>query len=251
MKIVITEEQFKKILGTNGYDKVLLGRFSLDNPFSSPELNEGLIKTFDEKTVLKHLCNYLNFTDSYEFFVHNADKVNGFATIVNLDNNEVGFDIIFPDSKESERKLNSTMALCGYYKSTSDSFCEGYQRNRYEKNFQEKIDNEIIKNGGLVHVTKSNRVEKILRDGLVPRTEEKLSWHPERIYFSLGPASKWLVLSLKSMLEPFNKHTKFTALKVDPKVIERASFYSDPNMPNAVWTTDNIPPQYINVIGEV
>ena len=251
MIIVITEDQFKRILGTNGRDLVLLGKNSISNPFSRQELNEGLIKTFDEKTVLKHLCGYLGFTDNFSYFVHNPDKVNGFATIVNLDNNEVGFDIIFPDSYFSENILSSTMELCGYYKSTSDEYCEGYARNRYEKKFQDKIKSKIIENNGIVHVTKLTRLEKIIKNGLVPKSGNKLSSHPERIYFAVGPITNELLSGLKCMLQPFNTTTKFVALKIKPEITERAEFYYDPNMENAVWTYDNIPPEYIDVIGEI
>ena len=251
MKIVISEEQFRRILGTTGRDKVLTGNPSICTAFSNSELNEGLIRTFDEKTVLTHLCKYLNFTDDYGYFVHNPDKVNGFAVMVELENSEIGFDIIFPDSEQADKKVAETMSLCGYFKSASDEFCKGYVRNRYEKKFQDRIKSKIVENNGIVHITKKKRLEKILKNGLVPRQEKKLSYHPDRVYFALGPISNNLLLGLKAMLIPYNKLDKFVALRIKPEITEVVDFYYDPNMNNALWTYDNIPPEYIEVIGEI
>jgi hypothetical protein len=49
------------------------------------------------------------------------------------------------------------------------------------------IDFEYKNISKLYHVTEKNKINKILKIGLTPKTNSKISEHPERIYFLVKP----------------------------------------------------------------
>ena len=120
----------------------------------------------------------------------------------------------------------------------------------FEKRRQE---DEIPVPKFLYHLTPENKVNKILKNGLVPKAQNKLSMHPERIYLFLR---KDLTLNYRAYADSFwlaahkttSRKDKYALLKIDTLKC-RAGFklYGDPNMVMGVWTFDNIPPEAITI----
>ena len=105
----------------------------------------------------------------------------------------------------------------------------------------------------LYHLTPENKVNKILKNGLVPKAQNKLGEHPDRIYFFL---QKDLTLNYKFYADDFwasgHKNTprdvKYTLLKIDTKKCRNDfKIYGDPNMIRGVWTFNNVPPEAITI----
>lgn len=105
----------------------------------------------------------------------------------------------------------------------------------------------------LYHLTPENKVDKILKFGLVPKAQNKLSEHPDRIYFFL---QKDLTLNYKSYADDFWTSTyknttrgiKYALLKIDTeKCRNDFKIYGDPNMIRGVWTFNNVPPEAITI----
>jgi hypothetical protein len=109
----------------------------------------------------------------------------------------------------------------------------------YESKFGEEYTNTVSK---LYHMTDIDNVDKILSEGLVPKSRSKKSLHPERIY---------LGISKESFDEEFtdfkNELDRGVTLEVDASNLN-LKLYIDPNMNNAVYTYDNINPKYITRI---
>lgn len=118
---------------------------------------------------------------------------------------------------------------------------------------ERRQDDELPVPKFLYHLTPENKVNKILKNGLVPKAQNKLGKHPDRIYFFL---QKDLTLNYKFYADDFwasgHKNTtrdvKYTLLKIDTKKCRNDfKIYGDPNMIRGVWTFNNVPPEAITI----
>ena len=121
------------------------------------------------------------------------------------------------------------------------------------ESFQEEEQEVFPSKGKAYHVTPDVYINLIKKEGLTPRTESKLSEHPERIYFYLNPESsfKYLASSLWSLSKYKDQVKKYYVLEVDLTQLPDHHFYSDTqSMPSyvAVYTKQAIPPSAIKVI---
>lgn len=100
------------------------------------------------------------------------------------------------------------------------------------------------------HWTPLYNLQNIIDNGFVPKTENNSFDYPPRIYFLTGAAPKNDILKLGQKLCVANKSPKNTKdyilLKINTaKIPENCKFYFDPNMANAMYTTDSIPSDVI------
>lgn len=102
----------------------------------------------------------------------------------------------------------------------------------------------------LYHVTPSVNDKKIQNIGLSPRSLSKISFHPERVYFSRTEED------LDFLSDQFHKYdpkiTEFSYYEIDiGGAIQNNSnirLFSDPNFRDAVYTLSNIHLQFIKFI---
>lgn len=117
------------------------------------------------------------------------------------------------------------------------------------KDVSEKIYNDS--NGILYHITSENNVEKILKYGLEPRSENKKGWHPKRIYFCDFNSD---TEKLKNFGEILN-NDKYCVLKIDLKKQPRykIKFFEDPqtDLVKAYYTCESIPPMCISKVDNI
>lgn len=119
--------------------------------------------------------------------------------------------------------------------------------------FQEEEQEVFPSKGKAYHVTPDVYINLIKKEGLTPRTESKLSEHPERIYFYLNPESsfKYLASSLWGASKYKDQVKKYYVLEVDLTQLPDHHFYADPHSMIsyiAVYTKQPIPPSAIKVI---
>ena len=119
--------------------------------------------------------------------------------------------------------------------------------------FQEDEQEVFPSKGKAYHVTPDVYINQIQKEGLTPRTESKLTEHPERIYFYLNPESsfKYLASSLWSASKYKDQVKKYYVLEVDLTQLPDHHFYADPHSMIsyiAVYTKQSIPPSAIKVI---
>jgi len=98
----------------------------------------------------------------------------------------------------------------------------------------------------MYHVIPNQNKEKIEKIGLIPKTKEKVSNHPDRIYFSPKKSDIDVLLKTKKFTEDnkifsifqFNCHD---FLKKHPN----RKFMIDPNFKNSIYSVDNISPIFL------
>ena len=181
-KIIITEDQFKNLLGHEVGGGIYFP--SRKNAFTKnifrQRLDEGLYKTYDIGFVVKHFCEYLGFSSDWSAFSTDIDRYNGFITKVSGEGGEEYIEFVAVDNPELLKKSDDALKLCGYYKAFAEQYCNGYIQAGYEKRNDRDIELGVDK---LYHVTKLDAVPKIMREGLVPKARNKNTYHLERIYF--------------------------------------------------------------------
>ena len=242
--------------------------------------NEGLIKTYNPEFCIKRLqhefhrnfgiklielhgnCN-VDSNKSYIFINYPdnplSDKYcNGTYSKIELGIYKIGMFIYVDESQDSNLKneeyedsINFICQFTGMYISNSKIIpCEDgghifkfviepkFSDKKFELN---KCDDIKF----LYHLTKTSKVKKILDNGLNPKSSNPMFDYPDRIY--LGIDSNELE---KNLLEQFKKidDVKYTTLKIDiSRIPSNVKFNIDPNYPNGIFTSGNIPPNAISI----
>ena len=111
--------------------------------------------------------------------------------------------------------------------------------------YGDQIDIDVS-NRIFYHATPSKNVEKILRQGLVPKDRGRLGLNrPDRIYLSLY-IDKFLLRALSN-----DSHCNYSVLKIDLRNMPDITIYKDPYCEeNGYYCTDNIPPKCISIVPE-
>lgn len=158
-------------------------------------LKEGLILTHNLDTTI-HLMNIdiskvVGYTD--DFKIKKLDDKTSFRIILFSCKNEINF----------EEKLKFIIQLCnnfGYFPSyyyltlnTNQQIKDKYNLNQIlsfdniielDIIFESKFGNELEIPNIMYHLTKKKYIEKIFKYGLSPKSHNKLSIHPDRIYIN-------------------------------------------------------------------
>ena len=255
-KIIINEKQLKTIVTKmlNGGivpENYVPRKLTMDNIFLIAEhqqhLYEGIYATYPIEKVRRFLLSYYRLPE-------NA------VTIEDAPNGEQSLIVLISNIDENKKEMDKSMALCGYFPSfISKPLGDEYLEITYEKNINDDADGLVKKKGVLYHVTPSIYVDDILQNGLCPKSKNKKFSYPNRIYFTLDKLDVRGVKAYAKMLYPHIKqndytkeneiYDKFALIQINIKElnIDNYSFYKDPNLDNAVYTTDNIPPEAIYV----
>jgi hypothetical protein len=103
------------------------------------------------------------------------------------------------------------------------------------------------------HVTPDIYIEQIKREGLTPKTESKLSVHPERVYLYLNPNSSYKLMASNLLASSKYKDQvkNYYVLEIDLKQLSEHRFYWDTKASAtyvAVYTKQPIPASAIKVI---
>lgn len=245
LKYELTEEDLKKM--TNSI--IFHLKESFDNPLSMPKelknnpLMEGYFETYPSEKVEKYLKKRYGkyaYVDRYE----NDNGVEVFR--IGIYNDEDGIKVVDKD-----------MSLCGYFPSMKDIKGEMIYM-FYEPRHQNKVNELVNDEEYIYHLTPSNKVEKILQNGLCPKTNNKKFNYPDRIYFFLHEPEKddCLQLMKQFYLEDVKNQNKvaykgpYTLLRIDTEQIKGVNFSYDQNAYECIYTYDNISPEAIEFVCE-
>jgi hypothetical protein len=214
-------------------------------------LNEGLTKSYDSDKAIRFIVNNSSFTND-DIWVAEAQN----------DTEYIKIDVKYSNMDDAERMFKMLENVYGWYISNivydlfDDMETESIKDFDYSYlgeilvdeddeitfTFEKKFDKEYEGTDTTIyHITDEKYLNKIQRIGLVPRSENKLTVHPERIYFSL---------TYKGVEELLKNHNfiidDVVVLEVDISDLDIKLYY-DPNMPEAVYTMSNIPPKNIKI----
>jgi hypothetical protein len=116
-------------------------------------------------------------------------------------------------------------------------------------NFEPKFDPELLEQDipdVAYHIAPTQNEERILKIGLAPRSKEKISCHPSRVYM----ASSIDGVETLANHPTFHKNESLTIFEIDIrglKKIRKIRWFSDPNFDDegGFYTYENIPPKYL------
>lgn len=232
------------------------------------KLDEGLIMTHDPFTsmdILGRHCYGISKENKIEYEknkiklnIENKLSNDEYFLLINIITN-LGY---FPSKIEGSSKIKDLYPLNFSY--DKDDFEQeiinkGIISNVIKYTFFLEAKYDIsVKNANIIyHVTKEDKVKKILKQGLVPKSYNFSGWHPERIYFSLTLiGSETYIQSKKNKIFRKNGDKKEYKDDIIYSILEinvtnkDIKFYKDPNGDYAVYTYDNIHPELIKEIKE-
>lgn len=110
--------------------------------------------------------------------------------------------------------------------------------------FESWVDVDVEIPPILYHVCRSIDADKIRRYGLCPKFKFKISFHPERIYFSSNTDDVIETTKLFKRIED----DSYSVVIIDVSRTSRLKLRRDPNHNNAYYTTQSIPPIWIDRI---
>ena len=214
-------------------------------------VNEGLIQTYDANKVKDIVCRKFNLVPQQfhiEPITDNGTTVNLIAILLNsrISKSEIG-DII------------NLMRTCGYFEYSKPFINGPFITYFFEPHYSKDITSEIKqKYQYLYHAAPSIYVQKILKNGLVPRHRNTLFFYPSRVYCMRGNnLSSEQIGIIKNVQAQRGTNTlhddnRYTILIIDVSEIpDNVKFFVDPNAKNAILTHNNIPPRAISVYGEL
>jgi len=231
-------------------------------------INEGLIKTHDGEKSINHLVDKmkrLNFDVSGYFkdgiiklefnnfkSIHSSKLDDMFDMISALMTNKFGW---FPSSMYI-KLTNGLDRLKKYDESEIKNKSSLIDKLIIE--FDSKFDNIEEYKGKLCHLSINEYKNKILKNGLYPKSKSKLSSHIDRIYLckniedckGLIPQMKIHYSEEKSVNhyelnnKKWRKDTKWVIFEIDD---DNLTLYKDPRYDDVYYTMDNIHPSRISI----
>ena len=224
--------------------------------FKSFFLNENL-KTYPLKSVFKYLDS-LGLKENYDYYTpyYYDNKIylairpkykKNYKSIINKLENFYGWYLAFITKNDSieDKDVN-------FYKDFIEEYIESYEdkvpndesvgRLCFEPNYDKIIDYKDIPDL-IYHITNNRFYFKIMKKGLIPKHLDRISYHPDRIFFG---TSEEVCIEL-------SRHSDFELrqpiiLTVDSKKLKEKGFvfYEDSNLKDGgIYVIENIPPKYI------
>lgn len=253
--------------------KMVRGIYETDYAMSYFKLNEGLIKSYPAKSLVRHLMDFFMFRpfDSKNELTPEQYKdigrtCNGYVCLQKGQNNTETIEIAihtditkFKTKRSNATTLNFVLYPYGWFLASIQLSSEynDIQYLVYEKKYSSDTPVDFYDIKYLYHICEKTVCDKILRIGLIPKTSQDMRFmHPDRIYCSTGipseiefevRAGEFKRYKYKHM---HNREVTFCLLRIDMSKICNDFFY-DPRYYGAVYTLEPIPPAAIAKIDEI
>lgn len=183
-----------------------------------------------------------NFTkDKFNIIVNMMQTLGYFPAVINVDNRNLLND--YKEYVNFNHKIKNNKKDLDYIDflnnlEITDDFNEIYVQ--FERYMDGVLDVNNIPDT-LYHVCKVIYVDKIKKNGLCPKNQNKILYHPERIYLTSSDAEK--------LLKMFNNgdSEQYTVLEIrmDDYFKKHIQLKKDPNYENGYYTLTSIPPHFI------
>ena len=238
-------------------------------------INEGLIKTYPGDIISKKLTNLLiglNFNFNVDFLkddnkiiltfnFFNSIPVSQLDDLFNsIDSVVVNMCGWFP----SQMNVTNVHGLKNYLKyDINNLYLNHIQYTKVELIYESKFDDLIddIPNN-LYHLSISEYEHKIIKNGLSPKSKDKLTSHLDRVYLCKSiDDCKYLINRMKlyyndekkfnlfnKRKRKYDKDTKPIIFEIDNSDKFIKNLYKDPNYENGFYTLENIPPDKLKII---
>ena len=223
-------------------------------------LNEFITKTIDPDKTIKELRN--RFDKKFSGVRYDEGNI-----IILF---EKGYENIFPSHYEYINEINNFMDSFGWFPALIDGYKFNEKTLESKKNtadririkYETKYDIQILPNEKYYyHLTPDLLFNDIKSSGLTPKSKSKISYHPELVYLikkyekdKFTELAKNLYSTLEYRSDIMEKIKNYYVLRIDVEALiksGRDKFYRDPNYLLGIWTYENIPPLYVEKIGEI
>jgi hypothetical protein len=183
--------------------------------------NDGLFKVLFEETLnenqleyMFHIFNNLGYYISYYKIYNTKKMVKSFPWI--------SVNLFLKESKNKDK-------------------CELFFDSKYDEELKYKPDN-------LYHVTKIENLNKIKKNGLIPKYDKKGDWRLDRIYFSLNKKDVFKIKEQNEFRDKmYGNNFKYVVLEIDINNIGNLKLYKDPRS-SGVYTYNHFNPKSITLI---
>lgn len=263
VKLILTEEEItdivEMVLEELKHRDVLTSKMMISEMFNRHIVCEGLIKTYSVKDTINFLLN----KGIKKYYIYPLKIVKGDNKMlysINLKFRK-GFNNI---PNEVIVNLIHILDTCGwffsigycngkYFKELNNKFIENNtEYNNIDLIFEPKFDVNVSKDelpDKLYHVTPNKNIDKIYKNGLTPRNNNKVTNHPERVYlFGENNINNWKNIALNLKGENINEKYSLLEIEVN-KVNKNIVFMYDPNCEfEAYYVLEPITPYSIKVI---
>ena len=234
---------------------------------------------------MKKILNYNDYVQQIKeglIYTHNIEK---YQDSLDIELNSIGvkeyklnikskfvYDLEIFNSNKLDNDLlkyiiDINQNLLGYYPSfiwvennigtNGFVFDEKYLSNKYlsiKIRFEAKYEDGLYKNDLDVpdfayHLSPENKKEKILKDGLCPKSYNRKTKHPDRLYlfYDSNDYEELLKnLKLNDKIKNLNRNYILYKVKLNDKMI----IHSDPNYHKGFYTYDNISPKNVEIFKE-
>lgn len=201
-------------------------------------LTEGLIRSYPMRWVWNYVANRAN-----------EDFVDG-----NINNKKQHIWFVLKPGSKSIEPLKQKMETFGYYCAVEDNVKAGVYL-QFEPKFDIYFKGSELRSFNnhieFYHITPSYHKEKILQNGLIPKSKNNFLKYPDRVYLLDTTVSKRAVRDVAEML--YEKDTNelnngtYSLFGITLTGLNDIKFYPDRNSPEvkAYFTYENIPPQNI------
>lgn len=245
-------------------EKAILSKRIFTNIANNHVINEGLITSYEAETT-KRMILSLN-PRKYQILInsHTNSNLNSMPSII-----LTFIDGINNIPTNYLNKLETLINNCGWF--ISEITCENDKIKELENIkvfFNKKYINMVLEPKfdikvnvddypeHLYHITQTKNISRIKKQGLTPRNDCKITYHPQRIYL-LSDKTNWKNVAVFFYNTTNNKSNKYIdynnysllEINVDYFKKYQYSLMYDPNgSENAYFTNDSIAPSLIKVI---
>jgi hypothetical protein len=217
--------------------------------FNQNLVYEGLIKTYSISTTISSLKAKWSEFKFNKDLPENGIEPNDFTIVISLpfddfENllkliNTLGWfiSVVYYKKQKTESLSSSNEVDLNSIKNNVKKLKEASQvLLKIEAKYDLELDRKFWPEE-LYHVTSDFNISKIRKIGLVPKSKNKISTHPERIYFGVNKG--FLISGLAPQLK-LSGMSKLLIISTD-KLPENVRFFRDPNYANGMYTLANIP----------
>lgn len=206
-------------------------------------LYEGLIKSYSKQDTINMLQKLKSENRIDSFSIENGANLGNFYFIINIKSDE--------NDALNKAYLFRNMNTYGYFLLRSENSANGIEY-VFEPKYTVDITNVVYNDydGILYHVTSDITYNKILKQGLVPKSCSEIGKYPDRIFFTLNNHISSDIAQLKNMFydeihKGIVKCFYELKIKLDKNIIPHIKLYYDNNMSDSIFTLDNIPNDWI------
>lgn len=219
------------------------------------KLKEGLILTHDINSTLSIIFKYLD-SINIKYILNSKSKLTFDITILNNQkeifewlisiSNNMGY---FPSQFKIELSNGMANIIKDYNKINFNLPIKSIKiifEGKYEDGL---YTNDIICPDILYHLTPSQNINSINNKGLYPKSKNRLSVHPDRIYLFPDKHNYIDLLNNLKISDKFNgiSNTECSLIEIDTK-FDKIVLHTDPNYNLGFFTYDHISPKNINNI---